>query len=135
VTDILDVGADSAVFYLQESKGGKYQIYFGNGTVGRKIEDGSVISVGYLSTNGTLANKVDGFGMSSAIGPYSTGVIQVVSVAGGGSDRETVDEIKSASPVQFATQNRLVTKVDYESYIHYQYGVVKMKFHQSMVKF
>jgi hypothetical protein len=121
VTDILDVGADSAVFYLQESKGGKYQIYFGNGTVGRKIEDGSVISVGYLSTNGTLANKVDGFGMSSAIGPYSTGVIQVVSVAGGGSDRETVDEIKSASPVQFATQNRLVTKVDYESYIKKNY--------------
>jgi len=121
VTDILDVGADSAVFYLQESKGGKYQIYFGNGTVGRKIEDGSVISVGYLSTNGTLANKVDGFGMSSAIGPYSTGVIQVVSVAAGGSDRETVDEIKSASPVQFATQNRLVTKVDYESYIKKNY--------------
>ena len=121
VTDILDVGADSAVFYLQEAKGGKYQIYFGNGTVGRKLADGSVVSVGYLSTNGTLANKVDGFGMSTNIGAYSTGVIQVVSVAAGGSDRETVDEIKSASPVQFATQNRLVTKVDYESYIKKNY--------------
>ena len=121
VIDILDVGADSAVFYLQESKGGKYQIYFGNGTVGRKLADGSVVSVGYLSTNGTLANKVDGFGLSSGIGPYSTGVIQVVSVAAGGSDRETVDEIKSASPVQFATQNRVVTKVDYESYIKKNY--------------
>lgn len=121
VTDILDVGADSTVFYLQESKGGKYQIYFGNGTVGRKIDDGSVVTVGYLSTNGTLANKVDGFGMTSAIGAYSTGTITVVSPAAGGSDRETVDEIKSSSPVQFATQNRLVTKVDYESYIKKNY--------------
>lgn len=121
VTDILDVGADSAVFYLQESKGGKYQIYFGNGTVGRKIEDGSVVTVGYLSTNGELANKIDGFGMSSSIGAFTTGTISVVSVAGGGSDRETVDEIKSSSPVQFATQNRLVTKVDYESYIKKNY--------------
>lgn len=121
VTDILDVGADSSVFYLQESKGGKYQIYFGNGTVGRKIEDGSVVTVGYLSTNGELANKIDGFGMTSGIGAYSTGTISVVSAAAGGSDRETLDEIKSASPVQFATQNRLVTKVDYESYIKKNY--------------
>jgi hypothetical protein len=44
-----------------------------------------------------------------------------VSIASGGSDRETVDEIKAASPVQFATQNRLVTKVDYESYIKKSY--------------
>lgn len=121
VTDILDVGADSSVFYLQESKGGKYQIYFGDGTVGRKIEDGSVVTVGYLSTNGELANKIDGFGMTSGIGAYSTGTISVVSAAAGGSDRETLDEIKSASPVQFATQNRLVTKVDYESYIKKNY--------------
>jgi len=121
VTDILDVGANSSVFYLQESKGGKYQIYFGNGTVGRKIEDGSVVTVGYLSTNGELANKIDGFGMTSGIGAYSTGTISVVSAAAGGSDRETLDEIKSASPVQFATQNRLVTKVDYESYIKKNY--------------
>lgn len=121
VTDILDVGADSSVYYLQESKGGKYQIYFGNGTVGRKIADGSVVTVGYLSTNGTLANKVDGFGMTSSIGAYTTGTINVVSAAAGGSDRETLDEIKSSSPVQFATQNRLVTKVDYESYIKKNY--------------
>ena len=121
VTDILDVTAASEVFYLQESKGGKYQIYFGDGTVGKKLDDGSVVALTYLLTNGDLANKATGFSQTSAIGGYSTSTIEVLSVAAGGSDRETVEEIKTASPLQFATQNRLVTTKDYESYIKKNY--------------
>ena len=121
VTDILDVTAASEVFYLQESKGGKYQIYFGDGTVGKKLDDGSVVALTYLLTNGDLANKATGFAQTSAIGGYSTSTIEVLSVAAGGSDRETVEEIKTASPLQFATQNRLVTTKDYESYIKKNY--------------
>jgi hypothetical protein len=121
VTDILDTDATSQVFFLQETKGGKFQIYFGNDKIGKKLADGSVLSVNYLVTNGSVANKIDGFSMTAAIGGFSTSTISVVSIASGGSDRETVDEIKAASPIQFATQNRLVTKVDYESYIKKSY--------------
>ena len=121
VTDILDVTAASEVFYLQESKGGKYQIYFGDGTVGKKLDDGSVVALTYLLTNGNLANKATGFAQTSAIGGYSTSTIEVLSVAAGGSDRETVEEIKTSSPLQFTTQNRLVTIKDYESYIKKNY--------------
>jgi hypothetical protein len=121
VTDILDVTAASEVFYLQESKGGKYQIYFGDGTVGKKLDDGSVVAVTYLLTNGDLANKATGFSQTSAIGGYTNSIIEVLSVAAGGSDRETVEEIKTSSPLQFTTQNRLVTIKDYESYIKKNY--------------
>ena len=121
VTDILDVTAASEVFYLQESKGGKYQIYFGDGTVGKKLDDGSVVALTYLLTNGNLANKATGFSQTSAIGGYTNSTIEVLSVASGGSDRETVEEIKTSSPLQFTTQNRLVTIKDYESYIKKNY--------------
>ena len=121
VTDILDVTAASEVFYLQESKGGKYQIYFGDGTVGKKLDDGSVVALTYLLTNGKLANKATGFSQTSAIGGYTNSTIEVLSVAAGGSDRETVEEIKTSSPLQFTTQNRLVTIKDYESYIKKNY--------------
>ena len=121
VTDILGITTASEVFYLQESKGGKYQIYFGDGTVGKKLNDGSVVAVTYLLTNGDLANKATGFSQTSAIGGYSTSTIEVLSVAAGGSDRETVEEIKTSSPLQFTTQNRLVTIKDYESYIKKNY--------------
>ena len=72
-------------------------------------------------TNGNLANKATGFAQTSAIGGYSTSTIEVLSVAAGGSDRETVEEIKTSSPLQFTTQNRLVTIKDYESYIKKNY--------------
>ena len=112
VTDVLDITGTSEVFFLQEAKGGKFQVYFGNNIVGKKLADGSVINVNYLVTNGSVANKVDGFIMTAAIGGYTTSTIDVVSVASGGSERETVDEIKAASPLQVATQKRLGTKKD-----------------------
>ena len=57
VTDILDITNDSEVYYLQETKNGQYQIYFGNGVIGKTLPDGAVVSVTYLVTNGTSANK------------------------------------------------------------------------------
>ena len=121
VTDILEITSSSEIFFLQETKGGKFQIYFGNDKTGKKLDDGSLISVNYLVTNGSTANKANGFSMTSTIGGFSTSTINVLSAASGGSDRETVNEIKAGAPAQFATQNRLVTKVDYESYIKKNY--------------
>ena len=46
---------------------------------------------------------------------------ELLEAAAGGSDRETVEEIKTSSPLQFTTQNRLVTIKDYESYIKKNY--------------
>jgi hypothetical protein len=59
VTDILDVDSTSEVYYLQENKGQKYQIYFGNNIVGKSIPDGGIVSVTYLLTNGEEANKAN----------------------------------------------------------------------------
>jgi hypothetical protein len=126
VTEILDVNVESEVYYLQENKSGKYQIYFGNDVVGKSIPDGGVVSVTYLITNGTAANKANNFiaaasaqdSLAEAINDF---VISPISAAAGGSDRETVDEIKFGAAAQFSTQNRLVTFKDYESYLKKNY--------------
>lgn len=117
VTDILDVGPTSAVYFLQEGRNGFFQIYFGNGTIGKAIADGSTVSVTYLVTNGETANKANGFIFDASISGYSNIDIEIVNVAGGGAGRESVDSIKYASSSQFSTQNRLVTYKDYETYI------------------
>jgi len=126
VTDILDVGIDSEVYYLQESKGGQYQIYFGNDAVGKSLPDGAVVTVSYLVTNGTLANKANNFvTVSSVVDSLSESltnfIVTPVSAAAGGAIRESVDDIKFASSAQFSTQNRLVTLKDYESYLKKNY--------------
>ena len=121
VTDILDITSTSEVYFLQESKNGNYEIYFGDGVVGKKLNDGAVVTVTYLVTNGVAANQTNGFVAAAPIGAYSDIVIDVVDVASGGATRETVDSIKYSAAAQYATQNRLVTTSDYESYIKSKY--------------
>jgi hypothetical protein len=121
VRDVLDVTAQSEVYFLQESKSGKYKIYFGDGFIGKKINDGAVVTVTYLSTSGSLANKASAFTVGSDLGAVYTITVNTASAASGGAGRETVSEIKYNASSQFATQNRLVTFKDYESYITRNY--------------
>jgi len=121
VTDILDVTSSSEVYFLQEARGGKYKIYFGDNVIGKKINDGAIINITYLSTNGTAADKASSFTVSAAIGAFTNITVDTVSVAAGGTNRESVSEVKYNAVAQFATQNRLVTFKDYESYITKNY--------------
>jgi len=122
VTDVLDITATSEVFFLQEERGGKYQIYFGNDVVGKSLPDGAIVNVTYLLTNGTASNKANNFVvLSSAVDSLSEALtnftITPISAASGGADRESVDNIKFSAAARFSTQNRLITYKDYETYI------------------
>lgn len=127
--DASETGAASPVFYLQESRSKKYDIYFGNDIIGKSIADGSLVSISYLITNGTLANKANNFvatntlvdSLGNSLGNF---IISPISEASGGAERESVDEIKFSAPLQYTTQNRLVTTKDYESYIKKNYPSV-----------
>jgi hypothetical protein len=129
VTDVLDVKTDSEVYFLQENKNGQFQIYFGNDVIGKKIPDGGIVSVTYLLTNGEDANKANNFIATSTLSDtlsesLTNFTVTPVSAASGGSERESVDNIKFGSAAQFATQNRLITTKDYESYIKKNYPAV-----------
>jgi hypothetical protein len=130
VTDILDVGSTSEVYYLQEHRSGKYQIYFGNDVVGKSLPDGAIVSVTYLVTNGAVANKANNFIAMNTLTDSTAQVqniftVQSVTAAAGGAARESVDNIKFSAAAQFSTQNRLVTTKDYESYIQNKYPTVE----------
>jgi hypothetical protein len=116
-TDILDVTADSEVYFLQETSNRKFQIYFGNDVVGKKLENGSVVQVSYLVSSGVEPNGANGFTPTQSIDGFGTFFVDVINVASGAADRESVDSIKFSAISQFATQNRLVTFKDYESFI------------------
>jgi hypothetical protein len=120
-TNVLDVDPASLVYFLQEGRDELYEIYFGDGTVGKSIPDGSIVNITYLVTNGNAANKANAFIPLLQIGNYGTIDVSVNSVAAGSSERESLDSIRYSAPLQFATQNRLVTYKDYESYIKKNY--------------
>jgi hypothetical protein len=125
-SDASNTSTQSEVFYLQENKGQQYQIYFGGDIIGKKLTDGAVVNITYLVTNGDVANKANNFVSTGTLvdslgNSQSDFIIDPVSAAAGGAERESVDEIKFSAPLQYTTQNRLVTTKDYEAYIKKNY--------------
>ena len=112
-TNALTVDSNSEVYYLQEGKGGEYEIYFGDDVLGKKIPDGGIISVEYLITDSAASNKANSFVSTVSIGGFSTIFVNSILAASGGTQRESVDSIKFAAPLSLLSQNRAVTKNDY----------------------
>lgn len=123
-SDVLNVSSNSTVYFLQEAQNGQFEMYFGDAYLGKKLSDGNLVKMSYLVTNGSASNKSNNFTATSSVSPYTTYTITSVSESAGGSSKESVDSIKLNSVLQYATQNRLVTTKDYESYIKKTYGAV-----------
>lgn len=119
--DVLEVQSSSTVYFLQEGNDSQYQVYFGDGVLGKNIPDGGVVTMQYLVTNGDASNQSNNFTSTTTIGGFSNIVINSTLAASGGAARETVDEIKFAAPLNLLSQNRAVTKNDYIRLIQQKY--------------
>jgi hypothetical protein len=123
-TNITEIDGESEVYFIQEGQNQKYQIYFGNGSIGKLINDGSIVTLNYLVTSGSNANKANDFVATNPVGIFTQYSIDVVDIASGGAEKEGIEDVRLNSVLQFATQNRLVTTKDYESYILSAYPIV-----------
>lgn len=112
-TNHLTLNSDSTVFFLQESLDGFYEIYFGDGILGKSLTQGNVVVVEYLITKGTASNGAFTFSLMEKPGIYSSVSISVSQVAFGGKDKQTIESIKYTAPKAYSSQNRAVTKTDY----------------------
>lgn len=119
--DMLTIDGTSNVYFLQESLNGNYEIYFGDGFLGKKLTNQNIISIQYLTTEGTMASGANSFtlmdtvqGVSTTYSAYTT---QSVLAATTGGDKETLASIKFQAPKAYASQGRAVTKDDYVSFI------------------
>ena len=121
ILDVPTIDNDSRVYMLRETPNGDYEMYFGDGELlGLRPQSGNVIRVDYISTANAEANGAVVFNMNF-FGGY-TKTITTVSPSSGGSDRESIEEIKVNAPRAFATQQRLVTAEDYTALIESNYG-------------
>ena len=129
VDNILNIDSNSPTFLIQEVQDEKYELLFGDGIFGRKIENGKTINVTYLVTDGREGNGPAFFsyagniendsGSTSTL--TSTPTISVVSAASNGGDIESVDSIKYFAPRLYSSQDRAVTARDYEAIIQQIY--------------
>jgi len=125
-TDITGLDSTSKVYYLEQNPQGKYQIYFGDGIIGKKLTAGNIITIQYMVATGTVVNVsntvTQSFTAGTTIGGSSSIAITVNSNSTGGADSESITSIKFNAPRVNASKNRAVTTTDYEALILANYA-------------
>ena len=137
IDNILNINKDSEIFFIQEVQDEKYEILFGDGFFGKKLENGSVVTVRFIITDGEEGNGAGGranttgnfdfagvFTNLDPIDPSSLTVIPdsgitvtTVENASNGAEQEDLSSIKYFAPRLYSAQYRAVTGRDYEAII------------------
>ena len=118
------ITGSSPIYFIQEIEDEQYEIIFGDGIFGKKLEDGNQINVSYIKTTGEDANGIANFAFSGKLvytrNDSTTNVTSGISLvtanesSSGGQAIESTESIKKYAPQVYATQNRALTANDYE---------------------
>lgn len=121
--DILEVDSNSKVFFIQEIEDQKYELIFGDGIFGKKLEEKNYINVDYVISNGESGNALSQFTFSgslrSNVGVVTRGISLITTnqSSDGGREIESVQSIRNYAPKNYAAQNRAVTANDFKAII------------------
>ena len=117
--DVTTIRGFDKVYFLQEIEGQKYELTFGDGSVGKQLSDGNIIFIEYVVTTGTAANLASTFtALGSVAGLNSADyVLTTHTNATGAADIQTIESLQFQAPKLFAAQGRACTKEDYKAIV------------------
>tara|TARA_S200002703_G_scaffold31538_2_gene27613 strand:- start:215 stop:2365 length:2151 start_codon:yes stop_codon:yes gene_type:complete len=125
--NLFDVKPDSRVYFLQEISNERYEVFFGDNNFGKKLEDGTYVTINYIRSTGSQANGITNFSFSGVISYSRNGdeyrltdgvsLLSTGLASSGGDEIESVESIKKFAPRVYSTQNRAITASDYETLI------------------
>jgi len=131
IDNIVGIKTTSEIYLLQEVQDEKYELLFGDGIIGKKLENQSIITVTYIVTDGKDGNGPSNFSFSGVIKDSSknivvpsagTATITTIQNARNGGDIEPISSIKYFAPRLYSSQYRAVTARDYEAIISQIYS-------------
>ena len=127
--DISNYDGTTNVYFVEENALGQYEIYFGDGILGKKLSAGNIITIRYLvssGTDGNVSSVVDqSFSATSAIGGSNDITVTTVKNSTGGSDREGISSIRFNAPKANLAKDRVVNKSDYSTVIKSNFPGIK----------
>ena len=121
-TGITGIDDTSEVYFLQEVEGGRFEVYFGDGVMGKAISDGNIVIFDYINTNRDAANGASSFTLSGTVGGFSSATVTTISNAAGGTGLESITSIKYNAPRDYSAQDRAVTAEDYKTLVKSLYA-------------
>ncbi len=124
VDNIFEISSKSEIYLIQEIKDEKYELLFGDGIFGKKLENNSIITVTYIVTDGKEGNGASVFDFSGSFKNVSDSIevcesiiISTIQSSQNGSDIEDINSIKNFAPRLYSSQYRAVNSNDYETII------------------
>jgi len=116
-TGLKSLDNTSKAYFLSETDTGKFEVYFGDDILGKKLADGNIITLEYIVSNLEDANGTATFTPKSSVGGFSDVTVVTKTAAQGGSIPETKESIRFNAPLQYTSQDRAVTTTDYETLV------------------
>lgn len=128
--NITNVDGNSNVFFLEEGPDEYYRIYFGDGILGKRLNEGNIVTATFLEASGEIANDI-GFTDSALSRTFTSpngtegDTIKVVLPSYGGAEKESINSIKYKAPKSFTSQERAVTANDYTIILQKDFSFIK----------
>lgn len=130
-TTLFGLNANSAVYFLQATEDTRYEIVFGDGVLGRRPKDGSIIQCTYRTSSGADGNECTNFVLADNLGAFNglgsavVPTITTVNPSFGGGEAESIEEIRTRAPRYYQAQERAVTTSDFETLITQEFQFIK----------
>lgn len=121
--NLIEVTGTDDVYFLEEVEDGQYEVFFGDGTIGSALENGNIVILDYLVSNGKLANDIQNLTFSGTVNDVTDAVFVQDAASAGGAERETINKIKFNAPKAYEAQNRAITAEDYKALLLKQSNV------------
>lgn len=115
--NLVEINEKSQIFFIEEVEDGYYELFFGNGIFGVSLDNGNVIIIEYLVSNGPDGNDVRSLTYTGAISGVTNIIFTENEGASGGAEIETTNKIKFNAPKSYEAQNRAVTVEDYKAIV------------------
>tara|TARA_B100001093_G_scaffold453499_1_gene462209 strand:- start:2643 stop:4763 length:2121 start_codon:yes stop_codon:yes gene_type:complete len=124
VDNIIGVTSTSNIYLIQETTDEKYEVLFGDGIFGQKLNNGNVIEISYIKTEGKEGNGVSRLQFSGTVTNENgatesalTSSINPHAPSQNGDDIEDIRSVRYYAPRLYSSQHRAVTANDYEAIV------------------
>ena len=132
VDNIIGITSTSNIYLIQETTDEKYEVLFGDGIFGSKLDNGNIVDISYIKTEGKNGNGVARVSFAGIIedqeGATETNLTTTVRPqypSENGDDIEDIRSVRYYAPRLYSSQHRAVTASDYEAIIPSVYSNIE----------
>ena len=133
IDNIIGINSTSSSFLLQEIEDERYELLFGDGVIGKKLNNENYITATYITTAGKDGNGAAEFSFigqlldqdGGSVDAANISLVNTIEPSRDGDEIESISSIKYYAPRIYSSQYRAVTAADYEGVLAYVYPNVE----------